>query len=343
MGHFVDPIETARMTKTQLGFTRHLTVLGNFFFVLLMCSATTAQAQNYPNKPIRVIVPWPAGGLVDVAARQLSNRLQTAMGQPIVIDNKLGAGGNVGADQASKAAADGYTMLFTSSALTMSTAMRNKMPFDAVKDLERVAVVAYAPSVLVVNQNSNITTVQELIKAASANPGKLSYGSAGLGTLQHVWGAILVKQLGLDMLHVPFKGAAPAHQEMLGGRVDIMFDNLSASKGYVQSAKMKGLAVSSVARSAALPQVPTVNETGVTRFEGESWFGIFVPAATPAPILARLREALLSVTRDKDFVARVERDGGRVLDLSPTQQQAFMRDEIDRWSKLVTQYGVTAD
>ena len=303
-----------------------------------------AIAQNYPERPVRFVLPSAVGGATDTLGRLIAQKLTVALGKSVVADNRAGGGGNIGYEIVAKSAPDGYTLMLGATPMAINvTLFAGKMNYDVETHLMPVTLVGKLPLVLGVHPSVPAKTVKEFVALAKAYPGKLSYGSAGLGTLQHVWGAILVKQLGLDMLHVPFKGAAPAHQEMLGGRVDIMFDNLSASKGYVQSAKMKGLAVSSVARSAALPQVPTVNETGVTRFEGESWFGIFVPAATPAPILARLREALLSVTRDKEFVARVERDGGRVLDLSPAQQQAFMRDEIDRWSKLVTQYGVTAD
>ena len=311
----------------------------------LMAISGLAIAQDkYPSKPVTVIVPQAAGGANDAIARVIAQKLTEQTGQSFIVDNRTGAGGNVGAAAAAKTKADGYTLMVGGIFnIVMNKALVKDLPYDPARDFAPLGFVSAYPFLLICRAELPVNSLAEFVKHARANPGKLSYGSAGLGTLQHVWGAILVKQLGLDMLHVPFKGAAPAHQEMLGGRVDIMFDNLSASKGYVQSAKMKGLAVSSATRSAALPQVPTVNETGVTRFEGESWFGIFVPVATPTPILARLREALLSVTRDKEFVARVERDGGRVLDLSPTQQQAFMRDEIDRWSKLVTQYGVTAD
>ena len=345
MLHKFKPFELV-VSQAPTGALRVLVMSALSILNLWAMPVTNAQAQSgdYPNRTIRMIVPQGAGGGTDILGRNVAAKFQDILRQSVVVENRTGAGSIIGTDHVAKSAADGYTLMVGGIFnIVMNKALVKDLPYDPARDFAPLGFVSAYPFLLICRADLPVNSLAEFVKYARANPGKLSYVSAGLGTLQHVWGAILVKQLGLDMLHVPFKGAAPAHQEMLGGRVDIMFDNISASKGYVQSAKMKGLAVSSVARSAALPQVPTVNETGVTRFEGESWFGIFVPAATPAPILARLREALLSVTRDKDFVARVERDGGRVLDLSPTQQQAFMRDEIDRWSKLVTQYGVTAD
>jgi tripartite-type tricarboxylate transporter receptor subunit TctC len=344
MGHFVDPIETARMTKTQLGFTRHLTVLGNFFFVLLMCSATTAQAQNYPNKPIRVIVPWPAGGLVDVAARQLSNRLQTAMGQPIVIDNKLGAGGNVGADQASKAAADGYTMLFTSSALTMSTALRNKMPFDAVKDLERVAVVAYAPSVLVVNQNSNITTVQELIKAASANPGKLSYASAGVGSPAHLTGELFKSRQNLFILHIPYTGAPAAMTDQIAGRIDYHFSNAAVALPQIKAGKVRALAVTSAQRMPGLPNVPTMAEAGVEKFEADQWLGLFAPKGTPASVIEKWVAEINRVLAQDEFNQSLANAGMNSAKPGKADNfDAYFKQDLVQWSQVVKAANISPD
>ena len=264
----------AHMTKNRLSFAKSLPVLRPFLLGLLLCSSLSAQAQTYPSKPIRVIVPWPAGGLVDVAARQLSNRLQTAMGQPIVIDNKLGAGGNLGADQASKAAADGYTLLFTSSALSMSTALRNKMSFDAIKDLERVAVVAYAPSVLVVSQNSNITSVQDLIKVARANPGKLSYASAGVGSPAHLTGELFKSRQNLFILHIPYTGAPAAMTDQIAGRIDYHFSNAAVALPQIKAGKVRALAVTSAQRMPSLPNVPTMAEAGVEKLPSskqEEW------------------------------------------------------------------------
>ncbi len=253
----------------------------------LACSVV-CHAQDFPSRPIRLIVPQAPGGGTDILGRNVAQRLGEQLRQPAVVENRVGAGSLVGTEYVARASADGYTLLV-------------------------------------------------------GRPGKLTYGSAGIGTLQHVWGTILFRSLGLDVLHVPFKGAAAAHQEMMAGRLDMMFDNMSASKQYVQSGRLKGLAVSSASRSGHLPEVPTVSETGLVKFEAESWFGLFAPAGTPAPVVEILRKALTDIIGDPEFAARIERDGGRVLAIPPQQQQQFMREQIERWTKLVTQYGVTVD
>ena len=217
------------------------------------------------------------------------------------------------------------------------------MLFRSENDFISLGYVSAYPFVLLMRPDLPFSNLAELVAYGKSMPGKLTYGSGGLGTLQHVWGAILAGSLNLDMVHVPFKGAAPAHQEMMAGRLDVMFDNLSAARPHIQSGRLKALVVSSAQRSAALPMVPTVNETGLTRFEGESWFGVFAPVNTPAPVVTRLRETLALINRENEFVARVQADGGRMLNVPPGQQQAFLRDEIDRWVGAVQRFKVTAD
>jgi tripartite-type tricarboxylate transporter receptor subunit TctC len=197
--------------------------------------------------------------------------------------------------------------------------------------------------VLVARGDLPVSSLAELVDYARARPGKLTYGSAGIGTLQHVWGAILFKSLGLDLVHVPFKAAPAAHQEMLAGRLDVMIDNLSAAKAHVQAGRLKAFAVTSAHRSRELESVPTVNETGLVRFESESWFALFAPAATPASTVGALRTALAEVLQDREFVERIERDGGRVLTIGAAGQRKFLEDEVERWSALVARYGVSID
>ena len=189
--------------------------------------AVSAGAQTYPSKPIRVVVPWPAGGLVDVAARQLGQRMQNTLGQPLVIENKVGAGGNIGADLVAKSAADGHTLLFTTSALTINAALRSTMPFDPVKDFERVAVVAYAPAVLVVNPNSSIRSLDDLVKAARSQPGKLSYASAGVGSPAHLMSELFKSRQNIFVVHIPYTGAPAAMNDQIAGRIDFQFANVT--------------------------------------------------------------------------------------------------------------------
>jgi tripartite-type tricarboxylate transporter receptor subunit TctC len=304
----------------------------------------TAAAQDFPSKPMRIVVPQAPGGGTDILARNLAARMTELLKQGVVVENRTGAGSLVGTEFVARAPADGYTLLMGGIFnMVMNKALVKNLSYSPENDFVSLGYVSAYPFVLLMRADLPVNSLAELAAYAKARPGKLTYGSGGMGTLQHVWGAILTSSLGLDMVHVPFKGAAPAHQEMMGGRLDIMFDNISAARPHIQAGRLKGLVVSSAQRSAALPNIPTVNETGLTRFEGESWFGVFAPAATPAPVVARLRETLASINREAEFVARVDRDGGRMLNVPPAQQQAFLRDEIERWVGAAQRYKVTAD
>lgn len=303
-----------------------------------------AWSQDFPSKPMRIVVPQAPGGGTDILARNLAARMTELLKQGVVVENRTGAGSLVGTEFVARAPADGYTLLMGGIFnMVMNKALVKNLSYSPENDFVSLGYVSAYPFVLLMRSDLPVNSLADLVAYAKARPGKLTYGSGGMGTLQHVWGAILTSSLGLDMVHVPFKGAAPAHQEMMGGRLDIMFDNISAARPHIQAGRLKGLVVSSVQRSAALPSIPTVNETGLTRFEGESWFGVFAPAATPAPVVARLRETLAAINREAEFVARVERDGGRMLNVPPAQQQAFLREEIERWVGAAQRYKVTAD
>ena len=310
---------------------------------LLLWSAF-GHAQDFPSRPIRLIVPQAPGGGTDILGRNVAQKLGELLRQPTVVENRVGAGSLVGTEYVSRAAADGYTLLVGGIFnIVMNRALIKNISYDPLRDFVPLGFTSAYPFVLLARSDLPVSNLAELVKYAKARPGKLTYGSAGIGTLQHVWGTILFKSLGMDALHVPFKGAAAAHQEMMAGRLDLLFDNMSASKQYVQSGRLKGLAVSSAGRSTQLPDLPTIKETGFVKFEGESWFGLFAPAGTPAPVVEILRQALTGIIGDPEFVARIERDGGRVLAIAPREQQRFMQEEIERWTKLVVQYGVTVD
>lgn len=310
---------------------------------LLLLSFACA-AQEYPSRPIRMIVPQPPGGGTDILGRILAQKLGELLRQPAVVENRPGAGSIVGTVFVARSPADGYTLLVGGIFnIVMNKALVKDLSYDPQRDFVPLGFTSAYPFLLLTRPDLPVSSLAEFAKYAAERPGKLTYGSAGIGTLHHVWGAILFKSMGLDMLHVPFKGAAPAHMEMMAGRLDVLFDNLSASKQYVQAGKLKGLAVSSASRSSHLPSVPTVSETGLVRFEGESWFGLFAPAGTPASVVEVLRNAHARIVREPEFVARVESDGGRVLAVPPREQQQFMQREIERWSAEVTRYGVTVD
>lgn len=315
-----------------------------FLAAALLLSSLTCAAQEYPSRTIRVIVPQAPGGGTDILGRFLAQKLSDLLRQPAVVENRTGAGSIVGTEFVARSPADGYTLMVGGIFnIVMNKALVKNLSHDPQRDFVPLGFTSAYPFLLLTRPDLPVSNLAELSKYAAERPGKLTYGSAGIGTLQHVWGAILFKSMGLDLLHVPFKGAAPAHQEMMAGRLDVLFDNLSASKQYVQGGRLKGLAVSSASRSSHLPNVPTVNETGVVRFEGESWFGLFAPTGTPAAVVEVLRNAHARIVREPEFVARVESDGGRVMVVPPQEQQQFMQREIERWSAAVSRYAVTID
>ena len=314
------------------------------WMLLLAALCGVASAQDYPSRPIAMVVPSGPGGGTDILGRHVALRLGELWKSGVVVENRAGAGSLTGTDYVAKARPDGHTLLVGGIFnMVMNQTLIKNLSYDALRDFVPIGYTSAYPFLLLARNDLPVSDLKGLVAYAKERPGKLTFASAGLGTLHHVWGTILVKSLGMDMLHVPFKSGLLAVQDVLAGRIDIVFDNISASKQYVQSARLKGLGVSGVERSSHLPAVPTINEAGLARFQGESWFGIFAPAATPAPIVAKLREALGSIIREPDFVARIEKDGGRVLDIPVRDQTQFLRDEIERWTKMVQQYGVTTD
>jgi tripartite-type tricarboxylate transporter receptor subunit TctC len=305
---------------------------------------TAAVAQDFPARPLRMIVASGAGGGTDLAGRNVAKTLSDTLKTAAFVENRPGAGSATGTDFVAKSPPDGHTLLFSSgSSIVMNGFLYKNLPYDSLRDFVAVGFVAAYPFVLVTRNDLPANNLAEFAKFARERPGKLTYASPGVGSVQHVWGSILFRSMGLDLLHVPYKGAASAHPDMIAGRIDAMFDNLSASLKYIEAGRLKALAVSAPKRAPQLPTVPTVNETGVTKFDGESWMGVFAPSATPAPVIDALRGLLLNVVRDAEYVARVERDGGRVMVIPANQQQAFLRQEIERWGRLINQYAVSAE
>jgi tripartite-type tricarboxylate transporter receptor subunit TctC len=315
--------------------------------MLLMTISVSAFAQqntDYPNHPIKLIVPIAPGGGTDIIGRKVAQKLTDLLPQATFVENKAGAGSLIGTEFVAKAPADGYTLLVGGLFnMVMNKALMKNLPYDPAKDFIPLGYISAYAFVLSTRPDLPVNNLAEMAKLMKDKPGQFTYGSAGIGTLQHVWASILTDQLGLDLVHVPFKGAPQAYQEMMAGRLDIIFDNISASKSFVQSNRLKGIAVSSEKRSSLFPQLPTINETGLTKFSGESWFGIFAPANTPPQVVSKLRQALALVNKDPEFIALVEKDGGRVLNISAADQQAFLLDEINRWVPLVAKSKVRID
>jgi len=304
-----------------------------------------AIAQEYPSKPIRVVVPWPPGGLVDIAGRVLGEKLNAALGQPIIVENKPGAGGVIGADIVAKAAPDGYTLALTTSALTMNEALRpGKLPFDLYASFTPVVVAARAPSVVVVHPSSGIDTLQELIARAKAKPGGLTYASAGNGTPAHLSAELFKTRLGLDILHVPYKGAPPAMADQIAGRIDFHFANAAVALPQIRSGKVRALAVTSAERSDMFPNVPTMAQAGVADFEADQWIGYLAPAGTPQAIIARLVAEVNKALLLPDVRSTLEKNG-MLADGRSTPQSfaAYLKQDHSRWTGVVKAANIKVD
>lgn len=303
-------------------------------FLLTGLGSTNVFAQNsdYPSRAVKIIVPIAPGGGTDIIGRKVAQKLGEIFHQSAFVENKAGAGSLIGTDFVAKSAPDGYTLLVGGLFnMVMNKALMKNLSYDPAKDFIPVGYVSSYPFVLSVRPDLPVKDFPEFVKYVKERPGQLSYGSAGIGTLQHVWAHVLTNNLGLDLVHVPFKGAPPAYQEMMAGRLDMIFDNISACKAYVQAGKLKGLATSGENRSVFLPEIPTINESNLTKFNGESWFGIFAPAGTPAPVIAKLRDAMAQINKDPEFIAQVEKDGGRVLNIAQNDQDKFLISQINLW------------
>lgn len=322
------------------------TALFSLLSLLVFQGSVFAQnaVNDFPNRPIKLIVPIAPGGGTDILGRKVAQKLGDIFKQSAFVENKAGAGSLIGTEFVKNAPADGYTLLVGGLFnMVMNKALMKNLSYDPAKDFIPVGYVSAYPFVLAVRPELPVKDFPEFVKYVKDKPGKLTYGSAGIGTLQHVWGHVLTNSEGLELVHIPFKGAPPAYQEMMAGRLDMIFDNISAIKSYVQSGKLKALAVSGENRSPLLPQVPTITESAKTKFVGESWFGIFAPAGTPVATINKLREALLIVNKDADFIAQVEKDGGRMLNVPQNDQDKFLVSQINLWVPSVQKSNLKLD
>jgi tripartite-type tricarboxylate transporter receptor subunit TctC len=318
-----------------------------FAIACMTLAGTDAGAQgaaNYPNKPIRIVVPFPPGGATDILARAIGFELQKAWGQSVIIENKPGAGGNTGADLVAKSAPDGYTLVMaTVGTHAINMSLYAKMPYDAVKDFEPVVLVAGVPNLLVVHPSVNAKSVRELTALAKAQPGKLNVASSGNGTSIHLAAELYKQMAGVDILHVPYKGSSPAVADLLGGQVQMMFDNMPVSLPHVKAGKLRALAVTSMTRSAALPDVPTMDEEGLKGFDATSWFGLLAPAGTPKDIVAKLNAAAVKALASPEMRERLAAQGADPVGNTPDQFAAFIKAEIDKWAKIVKASGARVD
>jgi tripartite-type tricarboxylate transporter receptor subunit TctC len=311
---------------------------------LLALVAVGALGQGYPNRTIRLVVPFPAGGTTDILARAAAQKLTESLGQPVVVDNRPGAAGNIGSDIVAKSAPDGYTLLMgTVGTHAINPSLYSKMPYDHVKDFVPVVLVASVPNVLVVNPSLPVKSVGDLIKLAKAKPGEINFASSGSGTSIHLSGELFKTMAHVDMTHIPYKGSAPALTDLIGGQVQIMFDNLPSSLAQIKAGKLRAIAVTSQKRAPALPDVPTIAESGLPGFEATSWFGVLAPAGTPFPVVARINSEINKWLQTPEAREQLLAQGAAAAGGTPESFAAHIRAETDKWAKVVKESGAKVD
>jgi len=309
---------------------------------LIAAAAGAAQAQPYPAKPLRLIVPYPPGGLTDAVARQVGTALAERVRQPVVIENVPGAGGNIGADKAAKSPADGYTLYIGNNATVgINTLIYKKLAFDPIKDLAPISLIAESQTVLVVHPSLPVKSVAELIALAKAKPGQLNFGSTGTGGLSHLASELLKSAAGLQMTHVPYKGTGPALNDLLGGQIQLMFNDTVIP--HIKAEKLRALAVTGTRRWSELPAVPTLAELGVPGYETYNWFGILTPAGTPADIIALLNRELVTVMREPAMQAWLQSRGAEAASNSAEEFAAYIRKDLAKWTRVVKETGITPE
>ncbi|NDY83351.1 tripartite tricarboxylate transporter substrate binding protein [Orrella sp. NBD-18] len=308
-----------------------------FFMMLFGVQAVQAEsAAQYPSKPITIVVPFTSGGTTDILARLIGQRLSDRWKVPVVVDNKPGAGGNIGSAQVARSEPDGYTLVMgTIGTHAINPSMYSNMRYDVVKDFSPITRAAMVPNVLVVNATAPFNSVKELIAYAKANPGKLTFGSSGHGTTLQMSGELLKVISQVDLVHVPYKGSSPAIADLLGSQISMIFDNLPSALPHIKAGKLKALAVTSSQRVPQLPNVPTMVEAGVPGYDVMSWFGLLAPANTPKPIIDKLNQAIVEILKTPDVQQQIEAQGAIPTPETPAQFAAFIRNEIEKWNKVV--------
>ncbi|MGL4576769.1 MAG: Bug family tripartite tricarboxylate transporter substrate binding protein [Burkholderiaceae bacterium] len=314
--------------------------------------APLATAQTWPSKPIKLVVPYPPGGPLDTVARALADKIKDPLAQPVIVENKPGAGGNIGADQVAKSAADGYTLVMGAVAThAINPHLYAKMPYDALKDFAPVTLVANVPNVLVITSDfaakHSVNTLADFVALLKRNPGKFNFASGGNGSAGHLAGELLKARAGVFAVHIPYPGAAPAQLGLLAGQTDFMFDNLASASGNIKGGKLKALAVTTAARAASFADVPTVSEAGAEQglkgFDISTWFGIFAPAKTTADVIARLNREMSAALRAADMKERLARLGAEGAPMLPEQFAAFVAAEHQKYAELVKRSGARID
>ncbi len=302
---------------------------------LLLVLALPAHAQDFPTKPIKLIVPFPPGGPNDIIARVVASKMSELIGQPVVIDNRGGAGGVIGTDAVAKAEPDGHTIAITSAgALAISKSLQEKVPYDSLKDLKPVTLVAKVPELLVIANNVPAASMKDLVALAKSKPGQLNFASSGPGSMPHLAGELFKISAGIDIVHVPYKGAAPAVNDIIGQQVQMVFLDLPVLLPQVQSGKVKPIAIGSRERAPSLPDVPTTSEAGLPQIEAENWYGMVAPAATPPAVIAKLHKVTTEALKAPEVKEKLVSQGAILVGNTPEEFAAYIQSEIDKWGKV---------
>jgi len=306
---------------------------------VLQCTAVAQAQPTYPQKPIRLIAPFAPGGGTDILARLFGQKMSETLGQPVIVDNRGGAGGTIGTDIAAKAPPDGYTLILVSGSHAINPGLYRKLPYDSVNDFAPITQIATSPGILVVNPSLPVKSVKDLIALARAKPGQINYASAGSGTPPHLAGELFKVMAKIDMVHVPYKGNAPAFTDVIGGQVSLIFPTMPSAMPFIKSGRLRPIAVTSAKRSSAAPDIPTIAESGLPGYEAISWYGILAPARTPPQIVARLHEVLVSAIRAPDMQDKLAGQGLDPVGGTPQHFAAVIKSEIAKWAKVVTASG----
>lgn len=310
---------------------------------LVLCCPCLVMAQSFPNKPIKVLVPFPAGGTVDFFARTLAPKLSEALGQAVLVENRPGAGGNIATEAVAKATPDGYTLLMGSEIVAINTSLYSKLNYDPLKDLAPIVLVGTVPNILIINPSVPANNVKELIALGKNKSANLSYASTGQGTSTHLSTELFKNMTGMEAVHVPYKGGPPAIADLLGGQVNMMFINMPTGIAHVRSGKVKILAVSSKKRVAQLPDVPTVEEAGVKGFVTYAWSGLFAPAGTPREVVTRLNNEVVKILKMPAIREQLAGQGAEAVGDTPEEFGLFMRNEVAQWAHMVRTSGARVD
>jgi tripartite-type tricarboxylate transporter receptor subunit TctC len=307
-------------------------------------AASSAHADVYPSRPIRFVVAFPPGGGTDIIARSIAQKLAERLARQVLVDNRPGAGGNIGTDIVAKSAPDGYTMLMGSAGpLAINSSLFASMPFDPQRDLAPVTLAASTPNLLVVHPSLKVATVKELVELARAHPGEINFASSGHGTPAHLAGELFNSMAGVKLVHVPYKGAAPALADLLGGQVQLMFSTMPPALPHVKDGKLRALAVTSAKRSPATPNLPTVDEAALPGFEANTWHGVVLPAGTQPAIIARLNREIVAILHLPEIVERLSSQGAEPVGSTPEEFAAYIRSETKKWAKVVRESGAKAE